>query len=131
MHTNYNKLSAREREAAPRFYYKRTQKVTCIQRIKNILRRLIAFFFSQVGICALVAGYMVMGAFIFEHLEADSQMKQAVSNFSIFSNLKIFWLYIRFWNYIFSNQKHLSKSFLGTSSGDSPKFYRWRLGDNK
>ena len=96
MHTNYNKLSAREREAAPRFYYKRTQKVTCFQRIKNILRRLIAFFFSQVGICALVAGYMVMGAFIFEHLEADSQMKQAVSNFSIFSNLKIFWLYIRF-----------------------------------
>ena len=79
MHTNYNKLSAREREAAPRFYYKRTQKVTCIQRIKNILRRLIAFFFSQVGICALVAGYMVMGAFLFEHLEADSQMKQAVN----------------------------------------------------
>ena len=79
MHTNYNKLSAREREAAPRFYYKRTQKVTCTQRIKNILRSLIAFFFSQVGICALVAGYMVMGAFLFEHLEADSQMKQAVS----------------------------------------------------
>ena len=85
MHTNYNKLSAREREAAPRFYYKRTQKVTCIQRIKNILRRLIAFFFSQVGICALVAGYMVMGAFLFEHLEADSQMKQAVSNFDTYT----------------------------------------------
>ena len=79
MHTNYNKLSAREREAAPRFYYKRTQKITCIQRIKNIIRRLIAFFFSQIGICALVAGYMVMGAFLFEHLEAESQMEHAVN----------------------------------------------------
>ena len=79
MHTNYNKLSAREREAAPRFYYKRTQKITCVQRIKNIIRRLIAFFFSQIGICALVAGYMVMGAFLFEHLEAESQMEHAVN----------------------------------------------------
>ena len=79
MHTNYNKLSAREREAAPRFYYKRTQKITCIQRIKNIIRSLIAFFFSQIGICALVAGYMVMGAFLFEHLEAESQMEHAVN----------------------------------------------------
>ena len=79
MHTNYNKISARERDSAPRFYYKRTQKITCIQRIKNFIRRLIAFFFSQIGICALVAGYMVMGAFLFEHLEAESQMEHAVS----------------------------------------------------
>ena len=78
MHTTYHKISAREREAAPRFYYKRTHKVTCIQRIKNIFRRLIAFFFSQIGVCALVAGYMVMGAFLFEHLEAESQMEHAV-----------------------------------------------------
>ena len=79
MHTTYTKLSAKEREAAPRFYYKRTQKVTCLQRIKDILRKLVAFFFGQIGICALVAGYMVMGAFLFENLEAESQMEHAVN----------------------------------------------------
>ena len=90
MHTNYNKISARERDSAPRFYYKRTQKITCIQRIKNFIRRLIAFFFSQIGICALVAGYMVMGAFLFEHLEAESQMEHAVSRSNIqFSILQL------------------------------------------
>ena len=92
MHTNYNKITAREREAAPRFYYKRTQKVTCWQRIKSILRKLVAFFFSQIGICALVAGYMVMGAFLFEHLEAESQMEHAVNN--LLQNYTKYYIYI-------------------------------------
>ena len=108
MHTTYNKISARERDAAPRFYYKRTQKVTCLQRIKNIIRRLIAFFFSQIGICALIAGYMVMGAFLFEHLEAESQMEHAVSentlpNTSPFINLKLLKFLVYFFHELYSN----------------------------
>ena len=128
MHTTYTKLSAKEREAAPRFYYKRTQKVTCLQRIKDILRKLVAFFFGQIGICALVAGYMVMGAFLFENLEAESQMEHAV-NFTylfpgfirmvIFCCCLIFRILVAHFNLNIGNGK------------DAPyKFYRRRLGNN-
>ncbi len=76
MHTTYHKISARERDTAPRFYYKRTRSYTCFERIKQFFRLLIAFLFTQVGVCGLVALYMVMGAFLFASLEAESQMEQ-------------------------------------------------------
>ncbi len=80
MHTTYHKLSARERDAAPRFYYRRarTDRTFC-QRLRRAFRSLLAFLFTQVGVCALVAAYMVLGAFVFAALEAESQMKEAVA----------------------------------------------------
>ena len=69
MHATYQKISARERDLAPRFYYKRAKSYTCLQRIQNFLRKLLAFLFTQVGVCGLIATYMVMGAFIFAALE--------------------------------------------------------------
>ncbi len=50
MHTTYHKISARERDIAPRFYYKRTKTYTFCQRVKQVLRRLLAFLFTQVGL---------------------------------------------------------------------------------
>ncbi len=78
MHTTYHKLSARERDAAPRFYYKRARSYTFCQRMRHACRALLAFLFTQVGVCALVGAYMVLGAFVFAALEADSQMKEAL-----------------------------------------------------
>ena len=78
MHTTYNKISARERENAPRFYYKVTHKTSCWQQVKNVFRYVLAFLFTQIGVCALVACYMVMGAFLFSSLEAESAMEHAV-----------------------------------------------------
>ena len=39
MHTvASNKVTAKERELAPRFYYKVAEKTTCVQRIRNALQ---------------------------------------------------------------------------------------------
>ena len=77
MHTSYHKISARERDTAPRYYYKRTRSYTCLERIKNFFRAIIAFFFTQVGVFALLVSYMVFGAHLFSSLEAESQMECA------------------------------------------------------
>eukprot|EP00095_Tigriopus_kingsejongensis_P003237 maker-scaffold547_size140190-snap-gene-0.31 protein:Tk03237 transcript:maker-scaffold547_size140190-snap-gene-0.31-mRNA-1 annotation:"potassium channel subfamily k member 18-like" len=78
MHTTYHKISARERDSAPRYYYKRTRTYTLIERVTNWIRKGLAFLFTQVGVCGLIALYMVMGAFMFASLEAESQMEQSV-----------------------------------------------------
>ena len=38
-----------------------------------------AFMFTQVGVIVLIASYMVGGAFVFQHIEQDSLMEQAVT----------------------------------------------------
>jgi hypothetical protein len=43
---------------------------TLWERFKDGFRSVIAFVFSNVGICVLVLGYLIIGAFMFEHLEA-------------------------------------------------------------
>ena len=78
MHTVGNKISARERELAPRYYYKINQSKTCLEKIKGFFRTVLTFMFTQVGVVVLVAAYMVFGALIFESLEADSQLEVAV-----------------------------------------------------
>ena len=77
MHSGHPKISARERDTAPRYYYKRTRTYTCCERIKNFLRAIFAFFFTQIGVCAVVALYMILGAYVFSSLEAESQMECA------------------------------------------------------
>ena len=77
MHATYHKISAREREEAPRFYYKRTKARTACQRLKGALRVVAAFIFTQVGVVALIVAYTLVGAGIFGSLEAESQMEQS------------------------------------------------------
>ena len=35
--------------------------------------------FTQVGVIVLIASYMVGGAFVFQHIEQDSLMEQAIT----------------------------------------------------
>ena len=65
MHTGMQKISARERDTAPRYYYKRARSYTCVERSKNIFRAIFAFFFTQVGVFALLVSYMIFGAHLF------------------------------------------------------------------
>ena len=78
MHTVASKVSARDRELAPRYYYKLSEKTTCLSKIKTFLRAFLTFMFTQVGVIVLIASYMVCGAALFHSIEADSQMEQAV-----------------------------------------------------
>ena len=101
MHTvASNRVSARERELAPRYYYKVAEKTSCGQKIRRFvqvlsrathhhppplpalnksLQVLVTFMFTQVGVIVLIASYMVGGAFVFQHIEQDSLMEQAVT----------------------------------------------------
>jgi hypothetical protein len=49
MHTLATRMSARERELAPRYYYKRANSTTWLQKIKNALRAFFSFLFTQVS----------------------------------------------------------------------------------
>ena len=48
-----------------------------IARLKDCCRTTIAFVFSNVGVCVLMVGYNIMGAFLFKSIEGPSEeMKQ-------------------------------------------------------
>ncbi|KAI6177360.1 Potassium channel subfamily K member 18 [Aphelenchoides bicaudatus] len=48
----------------------RRSKVT---RVVNLIKRIIAFFFSHVGLCALVIGYGLLGAVVFRAVEGPHE----------------------------------------------------------
>lgn len=50
---------------------------TVWQRFKDAFRTVIAFVFSNVGICVLVLGYLILGAFMFQHLEAPEEVRES------------------------------------------------------
>ena len=78
MHTLASKVSTHDRELAPRYYYKLSEKSSCGQKIRNCFRAFLTFMFTQVGVIVLIATYMVCGAAIFQNIEGDSQMDLAV-----------------------------------------------------
>ena len=45
------------------------KRKTILQIIQDFLRKLIAFLFTQVGVCALLVIYNIIGAFTFRELE--------------------------------------------------------------
>ena len=74
MHTLASKVSVRNRELVPRYYYKLAEKTSCSTKIGNFFRLFLTFLFTQVGVIVLIAAYMVCGAAIFQNIEADSLM---------------------------------------------------------
>ena len=46
---------------------------TAWQRFKDLFRSFVAFVFSKVGICVLVVGYLLLGAFAFQAIEAPAE----------------------------------------------------------
>jgi len=47
------------------------------QRFKDGFRNVIAFIFSNVGICVLVIGYLILGAFMFQHIEEPESVEES------------------------------------------------------
>uniref|UniRef100_T1JHG6 Uncharacterized protein n=1 Tax=Strigamia maritima TaxID=126957 RepID=T1JHG6_STRMM len=53
------------------YRYNQTRKKTAGARCKTCCRRFTAFMFSHVGLCALVVGYAMIGALVFQKLEEN------------------------------------------------------------
>ena len=47
--------------------------------VNKSVQVLVTFMFTQVGVIVLIASYMVGGAFVFQHIEQDSLLEQAVT----------------------------------------------------
>ncbi|XP_037786407.1 TWiK family of potassium channels protein 7-like [Penaeus monodon] len=43
------------------------------EKVKDCCRSTIAFIFSNVGVCGLMVGYTIMGAFVFQYIEAPHE----------------------------------------------------------
>ena len=48
-------------------------------KIKDCCRSTIAFIFSNVGVCGLMVGYTIMGAFLFQRIEGPEEKQKSVS----------------------------------------------------
>jgi hypothetical protein len=79
MHTLASKSTSRDRDLSPRYYYKLSEKISCLKRLKNFMRVFVTFMFTQVGVIVLIATYMLCGAAMFQNIEEDSQMEVAVT----------------------------------------------------
>ena len=50
MHALAGKSLSKDRDLTPRYYYKLSEKVSCLERIKNVIRLFFTFLFTQVHI---------------------------------------------------------------------------------
>ena len=57
-------------------YRKRPDPDSCLYKLKEFGRKLTAFLFGHVGICGLVVGYIIMGAFAFQAIESEGTKKK-------------------------------------------------------
>ena len=84
MHTLASKVSAHDRKAAPRYYYRLSQNTSCVQTIKNGIQGFLSFLLTEVGVILLIAAYMLCGAVVFQNIEEDSRMEVAVEAEKVF-----------------------------------------------
>ena len=78
MHTLASRGYVRDRELAPRYYYKLAESRSCTAKLGSLARLFVTFLFTQVGVIVLIATYMVCGAAIFLNIEGDTQLDLAV-----------------------------------------------------
>jgi hypothetical protein len=51
----------------------RRRRKTKVQRVVIFIKSIIAFFFSHVGLCAVVIGYALLGAVTFKAIESEHE----------------------------------------------------------
>ncbi|VDN55166.1 unnamed protein product [Dracunculus medinensis] len=56
-----------------RRHYRHHHRRSKVTRVVNLVKRIIAFFFSHVGLCALVVGYALLGAVVFRAVEGPHE----------------------------------------------------------
>jgi len=50
------------------------RRLTFVESFKKLIRTVVAWIFSNVGVCVLVIGYLAVGAFMFKEIEAQESM---------------------------------------------------------
>ena len=53
MHALASKSLSKERELTPRYYYKLSEKVSWVEKVKNLFRLFFTFLFTQVSLSPL------------------------------------------------------------------------------
>jgi len=77
MHTFASKVTARDREVVPQYYYRLSENTSWVQKIKIGVRGVLAFLLTEFGVIVLIVCYMLCGALAFHNIEADSWMDVA------------------------------------------------------
>ena len=77
MHTFASKVTARDREVVPQYYYRLSENTSWVHKIKIGVRGVLAFLLTEVGVIVLIVCYMLCGALAFHNIEADSWMDVA------------------------------------------------------
>ena len=58
------------------------KRIKRMEQFKNCCKKFTSFFFSRVGLCFVVVGYVVIGGFIFQKIEGKDELTE---NFEILS----------------------------------------------
>ena len=58
------------------------KRIKRMEQFKNVCKKFTSFFFSRVGLCFVVVGYVVIGGFIFQKIEGKDELAE---NFEILS----------------------------------------------
>ncbi|KAK4025397.1 hypothetical protein OUZ56_014470 [Daphnia magna] len=75
MHSTYVKMAMdRQRAELRNRRHRRLRTAMALQnKMKDCCRKITAFFFTQIGVCGLIVGYTIVGAFMFIALEAEAR----------------------------------------------------------
>nr|CAH0101549.1 unnamed protein product [Daphnia galeata] len=75
MHSTYVKMAMDRQRAELRNRKNRRLRTAMAFRnkLKDCCRKITAFFFTQIGVCGLIVGYTIVGAFMFIALEAEAK----------------------------------------------------------
>ena len=57
------------------------------QKFKNACAKITTFFFSRVGLCFLIIGYVAVGGFIFRSIEGAHELEEKLNNKSIMNDI--------------------------------------------
>ena len=91
MHTvASNKVSAKDRELAPRFYYKVSEKTTCGQKLRNALKMFLTLMFTQVGVIVLIGTLYCMLLMEFFHVETFTTLRKKILTIQQFFSRSVY-----------------------------------------
>ena len=75
-HHHHHRHHRHRSPPSPPYRSSRPDPDSCSYKCKEFARKLVAFLFGHVGICGLVVGYIIMGAFAFMAIESEDTKRR-------------------------------------------------------